>query len=438
MLNEEKIILGSVNLHFRFGHVSSLQYLSSLFNNFVFNENGILIPLTIFFSTIVIYFYEEYRDNNNKFLKLYSIFSLIFILTSMNRYSGFGNDDPAHMLYLVAIFNFLKIIYVPDNEKNLFFKKLTYYTVNTFLIKQFYILILILPILVYFIYLKKINLQNKCNLFSTILISIWLLKNILVSGCVLYPANISCFQSLNWSPNGTLSNPIKVSIESEAWAKAWPDRSDKSIGLSEHISDYQWIDAWLKSHLKVVLKKLSPLTILSILFLIIIIFTIKEKNKLPLKRLLITIFYLHIFFSLVWFFKFPTYRYGAAYMGVSIILLSLLLINFYNIKEKTFKFLNISLIVICILVGFKNIKRIYENINITYVDYPWPKKNSFTQSNYINFNKPIYDNKKEIIYYEAYPYTLCMYSKGPCTSFRNLDLKRQIIFRNYKMYKFKK
>ena len=64
-------------------------------------------------------------------------------------------------------------------------------------------------------------------------------------------------------------------------------------------------------------------------------------------------------------------------------------------------------------------------------------KKLFTQSNYINFNNPIYDNKKEIIYYEVYPYTLCMYSKGPCTSFRNLDLKRQIIFRNYKMYKFK-
>ena len=66
-------------------------------------------------------------------------------------------------------------------------------------------------------------------------------------------------------------------------------------------------------------------------------------------------------------------------MGVSIILLSLLLINFYNIKENTFKFLNISLIIICVLVGLKNIKRIYENINITYVDYPWPKKLFYTK-----------------------------------------------------------
>ena len=31
ILNNEKIIFGSVNLHFRFGHVSSLQYLSSIF-----------------------------------------------------------------------------------------------------------------------------------------------------------------------------------------------------------------------------------------------------------------------------------------------------------------------------------------------------------------------------------------------------------------------
>ena len=59
MLNDDKIILGSVNLHFRFGHISSLQYLSALFNNFLFEDNGILIPLTIIYATSILFFFEE-------------------------------------------------------------------------------------------------------------------------------------------------------------------------------------------------------------------------------------------------------------------------------------------------------------------------------------------------------------------------------------------
>ena len=108
MINEEKIILGSVNLHYRFGHISSLQYLYSIFNNLILGENGILIPLTIIFSSVLLYFYEELKLQKENILKLFSIFSLIYILTSMNRYSGFGNDDPAHMFYLLCIYNILK------------------------------------------------------------------------------------------------------------------------------------------------------------------------------------------------------------------------------------------------------------------------------------------------------------------------------------------
>ena len=64
------------------------------------------------------------------------------------------------------------------------------------------------------------------------------------------------------------------------------------------------------------------------------------------------------------------------------------------------------------------------------------KKNSFTDSNLRNDNKPVLvDN--EIIYYEASPYSLCMYSKSPCTHFRDLGISRKIIFGEYKIYYFK-
>ena len=36
ILNDHKIIIGLSNLHFRFGHISIIQYLSALFNNHLF------------------------------------------------------------------------------------------------------------------------------------------------------------------------------------------------------------------------------------------------------------------------------------------------------------------------------------------------------------------------------------------------------------------
>ena len=438
MINEEKIILGSVNLHFRFGHISSLQYLYSIFNNLILGDNGILIPLTIIFSSISLYFYEEFKLQDKTVLKLFSVFSLIFILTTMNRYSGFGNDDPAHMLYLISIYNILKFFIKKTNQSKLFFNKIIFYSVNTFLIKQFYILILVFPLLILVTNLKKINLFNKANLFSTIFIFLWLTKNILVSSCVLYPVNFTCFSSLEWAPlNTSMNDSKKVSASSEAWAKAWPDRINKSRDYLEHLSDYEWIKGWMNNHVKVVIKKLSPITIFAFLLIIYCFFSYERKEKDETKKILLLILMVNLFFSLFWFFKFPTYRYGAAYLGCSIIIISLLFLNKLDIKENIKKILATILILICFVVSLKNLNRIFKNFDTKYVDYPWPKKNSFVSNNKKNNNLPILE-KEQIIYYIASPYELCMYSKAPCTHFKDLNIKRKIYPWNYKVLFFEK
>ena len=54
-----------------------------------------------------------------------------------------------------------------------------------------------------------------------------MLKNIFISGCILYPAKNTCIKSLYWT---NYSEANLVSIENEAWAKGWPDfrkNSDK-------------------------------------------------------------------------------------------------------------------------------------------------------------------------------------------------------------------
>ena len=58
-INENKIIIGLGNIHFRFAHISILQYLSAINFNLIFGVYGILIPTATLVSFCLIYFVLE-------------------------------------------------------------------------------------------------------------------------------------------------------------------------------------------------------------------------------------------------------------------------------------------------------------------------------------------------------------------------------------------
>ena len=62
ILNENNLIIGVTNLHFRYGHTSILQYSSAIFNNIIIGSNGILILPAIFFKFSGLFF----ENINNK------------------------------------------------------------------------------------------------------------------------------------------------------------------------------------------------------------------------------------------------------------------------------------------------------------------------------------------------------------------------------------
>ena len=59
ILNENKILIGINNIHYRFGHTSIMQYLSAIYNNNIFNEVGVTIPLCLIFCNFVGYLIFE-------------------------------------------------------------------------------------------------------------------------------------------------------------------------------------------------------------------------------------------------------------------------------------------------------------------------------------------------------------------------------------------
>ena len=87
---------------------------------------------------------------------------------------------------------------------------------------------------------------------------------------------------------------------------------------------------------------------------------------------------------------------------------------------------------------FKNLDRIYKNYQNIYLDYPWPKMNSYTNKNKENTNIAVYSDEGLLIYYKPYPYSLCMFSKSPCTSSLNVGKIKKRNKLGYKIYYYEK
>ena len=132
ILNEEKIIIGLSNLHFRFGHTSILQYTSAILNNLIFNNHGISYPSALISSAIIINFLSNLNHKYKKQiydLHFFIVFSfIIFIFYKINRYSEYGNDAPAHLLMFLLISEIIKNI---NNSKTIIFN---YFLISFFIL----------------------------------------------------------------------------------------------------------------------------------------------------------------------------------------------------------------------------------------------------------------------------------------------------------------
>ncbi len=418
MLNEEKIIIGNANLHFRFGHISIIQYTSAIMNNILFGVNGIVFAGALIASAIIINFvvnivsYINQKKLNFHFFYLLSVF--IFIIYKMNRYSEYGNDAPAHFLLFFLVSEILKNY---DHEKS--GQISNYLLLSVFIIMNKVTLInsIIFPLI--FIFKKDIFRKsiNKNNTFVLLFLFLWCAKNILVSGCLLYPLKISCFESLEWT---NVSEANEKATENEAWAKGWPEFREKNLNISqsEYVSNFVWIKTWAYNHFLKIIKILAPY----IIFLfVIILFLRTDNNKYEKNNIFKILIIISIIGILIWFYKVPNFRYGYSNIIIFISLIFSAIAYKYSSKNyfNKFKYLVSFLLIIFVL---KNLDRIiFENKN--YFNYPWPKFYSFNIDNEIENNKIKYINNKKI-YTPTNGY--CMYGQAPCGEInKNLKIKRK-------------
>lgn len=420
-LNENKIIFGLSNIHFRFGTISIIQYLSAINNNFIFKDIGIVIPLASIVTFFIIYFFNMVlniiRDLDNiSHANIFSLFIIIFISYKINRYSSFGNDAVAHLSLFYLISKLLE-------KKKPCLSFISLIAVFVFINKTTLIIVLIIPL---YVFLKDVTYKNLKVLysFSAFFFIFWIFKNVIISGCLIYPIKQTCFNSLNW----TDMKEIKTeSISGEAWSKDWPNRADKKISMEEYNKKFNWFSSWSKKHGVIIFNIIIPY----FLFCLIIFYLIRSKKKskelilLSENQLLKPLLFFSFIGILIFFTKFPLYRYGYSYL----ISFFILVINFacFKIDRKSLIKTSKFILIFCIIIfSGKQLQRYAKNIES---DYIWPRIYSYGNNEKVNAKKIFFKNDMIIYQFDG----LCMYSKSPCSTYK---LKNNLKIENKFSYYF--
>ena len=422
MINDFKILIGSHNIHHRFAHTSIIQYTSAFFNLFFIGKNGILLPLAILISTFLIYFYKQFKSlfkfKHSRINSLIVFFILIVSIYSFNRYSNYGNDAPVHLFYFLIFVYIFK--YNLDFKNNILLKKITLISLFCFFLKPFYLIAGLIP-LGFLIYNKnyKIFFFSSFFIFISIFSFAWFLKNFLISSCLIYPLKFTCFKSIIWS---NINEVEKQDLYGEAMSKSWQDRTNMDISMNEFNQNFTWVDTWLNNHFFVVSEKFFPIFLFFILFFLFIFFAnilIYKKKFFNLNNIVYFLLVINLVGLLLWFLKFPIYRYGQSFIFCSFLIIFYII--FFN-KIDIVKLYKRKIILIFFLVLIfcgailKNLDRISKKIKDPIMPY------MFDNIIHQNISLKFYNNNGIFTHYIKSGGGLCGYSISPCSELKNKNI----------------
>jgi len=212
----------------------------------------------------------------------------------------------------------------------------------------------------------------------------------------------------------------------EVWSKAGAGPDFRENDPLVYIQGINWVENWIDKYF---FTKVSDFLFSIFLGLSIVYFVFKKdfqlvKNKL--NKNLILIFFGLVFLLLIWFFKFPSLRYGGHILIISIIIIPFsLFFNFVNYKQIDIrkKFTILFSIAVLIFIS-KNVLRIYKEFNYSAVDYFKSFPIYFTDK--VDYQIKFIDNEK--IYKVD---GMCWAIPSPCLRNINQRIERKY---NYRIY----
>ncbi|MDC0446037.1 hypothetical protein OAM09_04385 [Candidatus Pelagibacter sp.] len=357
-MDNSKIIIGSNFLHHHYGFSSIWLILHSYlnFNSSLFTDihvlNGIIffLILCLLLKTIL---FKEYSINKINFVPIF-LFLFFFLILKYTRLKEFGIDRPGFLIVVYTIYYFLNNILHRKNIKD-------YHLINLFILTFFIfsIKIIFLPFLVLCLIFLANKIRTKEFLITkkTFIIFIicfsYLVKNLLISGCIIYPIEITCIETLQWNSKEIASN---LSLSTEIFNKSFYSYNG-NLSSSKYIENFYWFKNWYISNYRELLDYISVLFIACFFTFIVLK---KIKNDKLINKQVVMISLILLIFSLLIAYKTPVIRmfhHTFFFLGIIIISISF---NFFSITFKKKYF--IIFLIICFSFSIsKNIKRIYKS-----------------------------------------------------------------------------
>ncbi len=391
-----------------------------------FLENGFSVLILIFYVFFIHFLIDLILKNKND---IFYFLILCLSLISFAKLRDFGTTTPPQLL-MISTGCLIYYIYFKDFTEEILLKIIILATLAIILRFSSIIILPIILIPLLFNYRKNLNLFLKIKIplfFLFLVFFIFLIKNILHSGCLVYPAYQTCFTKLAWSANIEFTKMKYKKLKSDSMG--WPFYAKENFNIKNkfvwknlkkkgfksydlYASSYPWFWAkyWIKDHNYKKIINLFFITLFAIIFLIVLN---REKKLSENKKTKISFFGLTIIISaFIWFIISPQMRYGGYFIFITLFcFVSSIIINYSNKRIATFtKFLFICLILV--YVESKNLQRIYSNINNnTFNNFPWPNYTKLDHNidyvsssiNNIKFNKRIktekniFDNQDDYI-----------------------------------------
>jgi len=211
-IREEKIIFGLSNIHDRFGLISLYNYLGA---NLWFNNTFGALPYLqgtyylLFFSFL--FFILNLKIKSSLWIVLSTILTLPIWFRYIEPSYGLVDAPYGFLFYIVIILGLILLIEAKNKKPliNLFLISTCFaFTLKPsgILVLPYTFLVLVILLIKNFFLFDKIFL--KIFLFCFFIISTWILKNIINTGCIVYPVQFLCFD-LVWSD---LNQVFKINL----------------------------------------------------------------------------------------------------------------------------------------------------------------------------------------------------------------------------------
>ncbi len=457
--SEFKIIFGLTNLNDNLGYSHIWYDILSLFNLPFYKTYYLSIVSSAFIFFILVFIKDLYFISKIKITKFFLLLFLCFIFLTYSDPKDFGSEIQGNLLYIL-ICVYMLIFF---EEKNL--KNKESLILKIILLFFFAILIrsnsiLFAPLIFIFLvknirfFLNTILINKSFYFFIFTFFSIYLIKNIITSGCLSYPIYFTCFDNFDWSI-GIEHAKLKyyhLSAQSKGyllWLKNenlienifdfYKYRENSNFVSPEmYLKNFDWFKYWwLYEHdVDRLFNIIYFFILLTILVLIFNFYKISIKNSLiGIKSNILKILFFFVPCISIFYFL-PQSRYGG--YGVLFVFSCIIFLSLV-IKIKNFNIIPIFVFLLVSSVYFqiKNYDRLFEKYLLIKKNsienfYNYPEEELVKIENFKNkFNFPIsirnFGNN-DILGKPLY----CFDTKGLCTSIIRIScIKTITIKKNY-------